>query len=123
MDRSMTPSIAPHPALPRYYAVGDGGAGKRSFVRKIFNQTAGDYDRVERLMAIGSGSWYRRQALRRAGLARGMRVLDVAIGTGLVAREEVRITGEAKLVLGVDPSIGMISQARRRLPVQAVLGV
>jgi demethylmenaquinone methyltransferase/2-methoxy-6-polyprenyl-1,4-benzoquinol methylase len=107
--------------LPRYYAAGD--SAKRSFVRKIFNQTAGDYDRVERLMALGSGSWYRRQALRRAGLAQGMHVLDVAIGTGLVAREEVEITGDPKLVLGLDPSIGMVSQFRRKLPVYAVLGV
>jgi demethylmenaquinone methyltransferase/2-methoxy-6-polyprenyl-1,4-benzoquinol methylase len=116
-------SIAPHPALPRYYVDDTAGAGKRSFVRRIFDQTAGDYDRVERLMALGSGSWYRRQALRRAGLIAGMRVLDVAIGTGLVAREEVRITGDPKLVLGLDPSIGMIAQARRTLPVRAVLGV
>jgi len=53
-----------------------------------------------------------------------MRVLDVAIGTGLVAREEVEITGNPKLVLGLDPSIGMISEARRALPaIRAVLGV
>ena len=114
-------TIAPHPTLPRYY--GDGENGKRSFVRRIFNQTAGDYDRVERFMALGSGSWYRRQALRRAGLERGMRVLDVAIGTGLVAREEIELAGDPRLVLGLDPSIGMITQARRTLPVHAVLGV
>src|SRR5688572_11391454 len=77
-------AVAPHPTLPRYYA----SDGKRSFVRRIFNHTAGDYDRVEKMMALGSGSWYRRQALMRAGLVSGMRVLDVAIGTGLVAREE-----------------------------------
>src|SRR3954449_6403754 len=116
----MTRTLAPHPTLPRYYA---GEAEKRSFVRKIFNETAPDYERVERWMALGSGSWYRRQALLRAGLAPGMRVLDVAIGTGLVAREEAAITGDPKLVLGLDPSIGMLSEARRTLPVQAVLGV
>jgi demethylmenaquinone methyltransferase / 2-methoxy-6-polyprenyl-1,4-benzoquinol methylase len=124
MDRAPAAPVvvAPHPTLPRYYDAGE--SAKRSFVRKIFNQTAGDYDRVERLMAMGSGSWYRRQALRRAGLAKGMRVLDVAIGTGLVAREEVEITGDRKLVLGLDPSIGMIAQARRSLPpIGAVLGV
>ena len=122
MDRTPAGTVlAPHPSLPRYYDNAD--SAKRSFVRKIFNQTAGDYDRVERMMAMGSGSWYRRQALRRAGLAQGMRVLDVAIGTGLVAREEVAITGDPKLVLGLDPSIGMISQARRTLPIRAVLGV
>src|SRR5438552_14721397 len=122
MDRS----IAPHPALSRYYddaAGADGPDGKQSFVRRIFNQTAGDYDRVERFMALGSGSWYRRQALRRAGLVAGMRVLDVAIGTGLVAREEIDMTGDPNLVLGLDPSAGMIAQARRTLPVAAVLGL
>jgi demethylmenaquinone methyltransferase/2-methoxy-6-polyprenyl-1,4-benzoquinol methylase len=123
MDRTAAAAtaVAPHPTLPRYYEAGE--SAKRSFVRRIFNQTAGDYDRVERWMALGSGSWYRRQALRRAGLAQGMRVLDVAIGTGLVAREEVEITGDPRLVLGLDPSIGMISQAKRSLPVGAVLGV
>src|SRR3954466_15597742 len=101
----MPDTLAPPPPLPRYYA---GESDKRSFVRKIFNETAPDYERVERWMAFGSGSWYRRQALLRGGLTRGMRVLDVAIGTGLVAREEVAITGNAKLVLGIDPSVGMI---------------
>jgi demethylmenaquinone methyltransferase/2-methoxy-6-polyprenyl-1,4-benzoquinol methylase len=113
----MSTPVAPHPPLPRYYATDQ----KKSFVRDIFNHTAGDYDRVEKMLALGSGSWYRRQALLRAGLTQGMRVLDVAIGTGLVAREEVAITGDPKLVLGLDPSIGMITQARRTLTVQTVL--
>src|SRR6185437_2075747 len=113
----MEPIVAPHPALRRYY----GREGKRSFVRDIFNDTAGDYDRIERMMAFGSGSWYRHQALLRAGLAKGMRVLDVAIGTGMVAREEITITGDAKLVVGLDPSIGMITEARRSLAVSTVL--
>src|SRR5688572_20587357 len=110
-------TVAPHPTLPRYYA----SDGMRSFVRNIFDHTAGDYDRVERMMALGWGSWYRRQALTRAGLSTGMRVLDVAIGTGLVAREEVAMTGDPKLVLGLDPSIGMITEARRTLTVPTVL--
>src|SRR5262249_5591131 len=58
-----------------------------------------------------------------AGLAQGMRVLDVAIGTGLVAREEIAIAGDPKLVLGLDPSIGMIDQARRALGLETVLAI
>jgi demethylmenaquinone methyltransferase/2-methoxy-6-polyprenyl-1,4-benzoquinol methylase len=77
----------------------------------MFDATAGDYDRVDRLLAFGSGSWYRRQALLRAGLAPGMRMLDVAVGTGLVAREAVRILGDARSVVGVDPSAGMMAAA------------
>jgi demethylmenaquinone methyltransferase/2-methoxy-6-polyprenyl-1,4-benzoquinol methylase len=40
-----------------------------------------------------------------------MWVVDVGVGTGLVAREAAGIVGESKLVLGVDPSSGMIANA------------
>ncbi len=63
-------------------------------------------------MACGTGSWYRRGALRRAGLVRGMRVVDVGVGTGLVAREAARLVGEASYVTGIDPSPGMVQEAR-----------
>jgi len=55
-------------------------------VLDIFDRTAADYDRVERMMGLGSGSWYRRRALQGGGLRSGMRVLDIGAGTGLVAR-------------------------------------
>ena len=113
------PSVSPHPPLPDYYATSD---NKRGFVRDIFNHTAGDYDRVERLMAFGSGPWYRRRALTRAGLQPGMQVLDVAIGTGLVAHEASAIVGASGQVIGLDPSIGMITEARRRLALAMILG-
>jgi demethylmenaquinone methyltransferase/2-methoxy-6-polyprenyl-1,4-benzoquinol methylase len=100
---------APHPPLPQYY---DGEDRRRDWVRAIFDSSAPDYDRVEALMALGTGSWYRRQALLRAGLAPGMRVVDVGVGTGLVAREAARIVGSASLVAGVDPSAGMLASAR-----------
>ena len=40
-----------------------------------------------------------------------MSVVDVGVGTGLVAREAARLVGDGKLVLGVDPSSGMIQNA------------
>jgi demethylmenaquinone methyltransferase/2-methoxy-6-polyprenyl-1,4-benzoquinol methylase len=110
-------SLAPHVPLRGYYA--DEG-GKRSFVRSIFDETAADYDRVERAMALGSGSWYRGQALRRAGLGAGMKVLDVAVGTGLVARAAIALTGAAGNVVGVDPSQGMLAEAARNLSIHAI---
>ena len=99
----------PHPPLTQYYA---DEHGRRDWVRAIFDRSAVDYDRIERLMALGSGSWYRRQALLRAGLAPGMRVVDVGVGTGLVACEAARVVGAGSLVIGVDPSPGMLSSAR-----------
>lgn len=100
---------APHQPLTDYYA---GEDERRGFLRGIFDRSAPDYERIERLLALGSGAWYRGQALRRAGLKPGMRVIDVGVGTGMVAREAAKLTGDPHLVVGVDPSAGMLANAR-----------
>ena len=104
-----TETVAPHPPLTDYYA---DETARHRWLRTIFNASAVDYDRIEALMAFGTGPWYRRQALRRAGLAQGMQVLDVGTGTGLTAIQAVRITGDGLNVTGVDPSVGMLANAR-----------
>ncbi|MGC8916876.1 MAG: class I SAM-dependent methyltransferase [Thermoanaerobaculum sp.] len=111
--------LPPHPDLERYYRPGE----KKTYVRSVFDASAPDYERVEKLMSLGTGSWYRRRALRRHGLPCGSRVLDVAVGTGLVAREIRRLSGDGRLLVGLDPSLGMLSQAKARSPVVAVAGV
>ena len=113
-------ALPPHPTLAQYYGH---DADRPQFVRRLFDLAARDYDTIEGGMAMGSGRRYRREALRRAGLAAGMRVLDVAIGTGLVAREASRLTGDPRSVIGLDPSTGMLTEARRQLGVTGLLGV
>jgi demethylmenaquinone methyltransferase / 2-methoxy-6-polyprenyl-1,4-benzoquinol methylase len=112
-----SPAIAPHAPLRHYYA---DERQHRSFLRTIFDEGAADYDRVEWLMALGTGSRYRGEALVRAGLQPGMKVLDVATGTGLVARQAAEIVGNPKLIFGLDPSAGMLAQARTNLSIHAV---
>ncbi|MGQ0524058.1 MAG: class I SAM-dependent methyltransferase [Betaproteobacteria bacterium] len=100
---------SPIPLLPAYFS---SDTEKARFIAKIFDDTAADYDRMERILGLGGGLRYRRQALERAGLRAGMRAIDVAVGTGLVAREAVRIAGDPHLVVGVDPSAGMLTSAK-----------
>jgi demethylmenaquinone methyltransferase / 2-methoxy-6-polyprenyl-1,4-benzoquinol methylase len=100
---------APHPPLRKYYPE---ESDRSRWVRQIFDRTAADYDRIERVMALGSGSLYRRKALLRAGLDSGMRVLDIGVGTGLTARQAAHLVGESGQVTGIDPSIGMIQSAK-----------
>lgn len=99
------PVHQPHAPLTAYYGDENERAG---FLRGIFDSTAADYDRVERMLAFGTGPGYRGKALERAGLQRGMQVLDVGFGTGLVAAQAIRIVGDPALVTGVDPSPGMM---------------
>lgn len=116
----VTPILAPHPAIDGAYGTLE---SKREFLDTIFDETARDYDRVERWLSLGTGRWYRRKALERAGLRAGMRVLDVAIGTGLLAGEAISIIGPAGHLVGVDPSQEMMRQASERLGVETVRGV
>jgi demethylmenaquinone methyltransferase/2-methoxy-6-polyprenyl-1,4-benzoquinol methylase len=109
----------PHPPLQTYYASAQARSG---WVRDIFTRTAGDYDRVERAMALGTGSWYRHRALLQAGLQTGMTVVDVGVGTGLVACEAAAIVGDPACVIGVDPSPGMVSNARVPAGVRLLAG-
>ena len=106
----MPTSTPPHPVLDRYYRRQD---DRDSFVATLFDGAATYYDRVGHVLAFGSGPFYRRNALWRAGLRRGMTLLDVATGTGQVARAATRILRDPRGVVGLDPSAGMLREARR----------
>jgi demethylmenaquinone methyltransferase/2-methoxy-6-polyprenyl-1,4-benzoquinol methylase len=60
--------------------------------------------------------------LRRAGLQRGMRLLDIAVGTGLIASAAYRIVGGNVDIIGLDPSEQMLREAQRKLPITLILG-
>ena len=63
-------------------------------------------------------------ALRRAGLAaERARVLDVAVGTGLLARAAHDILGDRGRITGIDPSAGMLAEAPAALPITLVQGI
>jgi demethylmenaquinone methyltransferase/2-methoxy-6-polyprenyl-1,4-benzoquinol methylase len=108
---------APHPPLPRYYGE---AADRDLFVRNLFDAAASSYDQINSAFSFGSGAWYRRDALRRSGLVPGHRFLDVAIGTGLVAREALNILGRPDDMMGLDLSDGMLREAQKALPINLI---
>lgn len=111
--------VVPHPPLTRYY---DDGSKRRGWVDHMFDSTARHYDWINSVMSFGSGVWYRRDALGRLGVGPGARVLDVCIGTGLVARAARDLVGAGGEVVGLDASLGMLFEARRVIPMPLVQG-
>ncbi len=103
-------TVSPHPPLKKYrYSL----ENKREFVKKLFNRGASSYNEIINLLSFGTGNFYRREALKRAGLQRGMKVLDVASGSGAVAREAARITGGYSNVVMLDISYLMLKEAKK----------
>lgn len=102
--------IAPHPPLRQYYEETE---ARQGFLNDLFNRTAYQYRNIDRATGFGSGLWYRKKALEQAGLRSGMQVLDVACGPGLVTQCALDLVGPLGLVIGLDPSIGMLREAQK----------
>ena len=102
--------IPPHPKLERYYSREE---ERPAVVSEMFDAGAPHYEWICRVMSLGTGESYRKQTLRAAGLAAGMRHLDVATGTGLVLRSAAGLVGEQGLAVGLDPSRGMLQECRK----------
>jgi demethylmenaquinone methyltransferase / 2-methoxy-6-polyprenyl-1,4-benzoquinol methylase len=110
----MPETLPPHPVLGGYYGE---AANRERFVRNIFDETAVWYDDIIAMLSFGSGNRYRRQALERSGLRGGMRLLDLATGTGVVARAARATTPD---IVGADASFGMLLAGRPRTNIPLV---
>jgi SAM-dependent methyltransferase len=75
----------------------------------LFGRVAASYDQAGFLHQIA------RRLVAHAGVRPGMRVLDVACGTGAALLEAARRVGPDGLVLGVDLAEAMVTQAAERL--------
>jgi demethylmenaquinone methyltransferase/2-methoxy-6-polyprenyl-1,4-benzoquinol methylase len=111
--------VLPHPTLADHYSTPE---AKPEFVNRLFDKGAKHYDNVVDWGFLHSGAWYRRWTQKRHGVRPGLRVLDVACGTGLVAVETAKILGSAENITCLDPSPGMLAQARTKLAAHFVEG-
>ena len=118
-EPSSTAPLSPHRPLQEFYAT---PAARSKFVNQLFDEAAPDYDWVSGAMSFWTDQAYRREALQRAGLLPGMKLLDVASGTGLMIKASLELGLNAAHVTGLDPSLGMLEQNRRRNAVSLLQG-
>jgi demethylmenaquinone methyltransferase/2-methoxy-6-polyprenyl-1,4-benzoquinol methylase len=95
------------PAVPATEA-----SPRKRHARELFQGLPSRYDRLGALLSIGQDPRWRRELVRALGPLQGVRVLDVATGTGLVAAE--LLARGAGAVVGLDQSPEMLAAARAR---------
>lgn len=78
--------------------------------------TGGGPENYERYQVPSVFGPLARLLLRSVSLHPGQRILDVACGTGIVAREAAPLLGPDGLVVGIDLNAGMLDIARRHAP-------
>ena len=82
--------------------------------RTLFAPLGPTYDRYAAILSFGQDPRWRRFLVSRLDVGPRATVLDVATGTGAVAREIV--TQHGCTVVGLDQSAEMLAEARRRAP-------
>ena len=110
-SRHTVSSLAPHPPLRDYYQTEE---QRRQLLDTQFDHVAPDYNWITQASSFGSGKWYRRQALKRSGLTEGNTILDIACGPGTVSICAQQIVGKTGRVVGLDPSLGMVTEAQKQ---------
>jgi demethylmenaquinone methyltransferase/2-methoxy-6-polyprenyl-1,4-benzoquinol methylase len=88
--------------------------GETAFARTLFAPLGPTYDRYAALLSFGQDPRWRRFLVSRVDVGPRETVLDVATGTGAVARE--LLAQKQCTVVGLDQSPEMLTEARRLLP-------
>ena len=88
---------------------------KASRVRQVFDSVASRYDVMNDLMSLGMHRLWKSYAVAVANVREGDRVLDIAGGTGDLARAFARRAGARGTVVHTDINEAMLRQGRDRL--------
>ena len=89
---------------------------KKEGVKKMFDNIAPDYDKLNHILSLNIDKRWRKKAVRElADEPRPLKVLDVACGTGDFTIEIAQKVSKGSEVLGVDISDGMIAVGVEKL--------
>lgn len=87
---------------------------KAQHVAGVFHSVARKYDLMNDLMSVGLHRWWKAFAIRQAAVRPGMKVLDIAGGTGDLARRFARQAGPEGEVWLTDINASMLAEGRDR---------
>ena len=88
---------------------------KKGLVESVFDQVYDHYDLMNDFMSLGTHRLWKKDLLNMMNPSSGKKLIDVACGTGDIAKLFLHSVNEKSLVTCVDPSKGMIKKGKEKL--------
>ena len=88
---------------------------KKGLVNGVFNKVFKKYDLMNDLMSLGIHRIWKKNLIQMMNPSNNKRLIDVACGTGDVAKLYLEATNSNSTILSVDPNINMIKECKKNL--------
>lgn len=96
----------------------DSDLGKKEQVAQMFDTISGNYDRLNRVISLGSDVSWRKKVIKMVGATQPKKILDIATGTGDLAI--MMATLNPVKIIGLDISAGMLDVGRQKISKQSL---
>lgn len=96
----------------------DSKLGKKEQVAQMFDTISGNYDRLNRVISLGSDVSWRKKVIKMVGATQPQKILDIATGTGDLAIMMATLNPEK--IIGLDISAGMLDVGREKISKQSL---
>ena len=88
---------------------------KKGLVDKVFNRVFDKYDLMNDFMSLGVHRIWKKDFILSMSPSKGKRLIDVACGTGDIAKLYLDLTNKSEKIFCVDPNKGMIDKGKKKL--------
>ena len=88
---------------------------KKGLVENVFNQVYDQYDLMNDFMSLGVHRLWKRNLINMMNPSSGKKLIDVACGTGDIAKLFLNSVKENSWVTCVDPNKGMVKKGKEKL--------
>ena len=88
---------------------------KKGLVKGVFNKVFKKYDIMNDLMSLGIHRIWKKNLIQMMNPSNKKRLVDVACGTGDIAKLYLEATNNNSKILCVDPNINMIKECKKNL--------
>ncbi len=88
---------------------------RKGLVQGVFNKVFDKYDTMNDFMSLGAHRIWKKNLILSLNPSKDKKLIDVACGTGDIAKLYINSTNEEADILCVDPNINMINSSKKRL--------